>query len=160
QKNHGAFLHTVARTCTFVWAIAYLRRLAKCCKAQLTAKLTTAPMAASTAVFTTSCIPSWANTLRSVPPPVPKPNWPLVVFISRSFLAAQAALNRFEHAQCQGEVLRHDHHFGRQFHRRGDDQLARHGQRFLNPFVKCRLPRFGEVDGSCCFFHVFDFVFV
>src|SRR5690606_11545604 len=117
-------------------------------------------IAASTAVFTTSCIPSWAMTVSSVPLPVPMPSCTLVAFITGSFPAAYAAFHGFEHTHCQGDVLGHHHHLGGQLQRRCDDQLAGDGERLLHLVVKCRLPRFGAADGCCCFFHIVYFSFV
>src|SRR5690606_33959118 len=110
-------------------------------------------MAASTAVLTMSCTPSWATRLSSVPPPVPMPSWALVIFIAFPFLVAHAAFHRLQHPQGQGQVPGHDHHLGRQLHRRGDNQLAGHRQRFLNPVVKCRFPHLGNLDCFCFCFH-------
>src|SRR5690606_903423 len=56
------------------------------CSAHVTAALTAAPKAASTAVSSMSCIPRWAIILSRVPPPVPMPSWALVVFIDSSSL--------------------------------------------------------------------------
>src|SRR5690606_21033555 len=124
------------------------------CSAHVTAKLTTAPIAASTAVLTMSCMPSCATTLSSIPPPVPIPSCALFIFIG-SPLLSQATFHRLQHAECQGEVPSYYHHLRRQFHRRSDNQLAGHRQRFLDPVVKCRFLRFWEADCFCivhCFF--------
>src|SRR3546814_6077185 len=135
----------------------HCRRRGHRCSAHVTAKLTAAPMAASTAVLTMSCMPSWVTTLSRVPPLVPTPSWKLVVFIGFSFLVAvaQAAFHRLQHAHCRGEVLGQHHHLGWQLQRRGDDELAGYGLRFLDPVVKCRFSRLRTADCFCCFIHCF-----
>src|SRR5690606_31378329 len=130
---------TLPQTPLFVRLKAWSYRRRHRCNTHVTAKLTTAPMAASTAVLSMSCTPSWAITLSNVPPPVQMPSWALVIFIGFSFLLPHAAFNRLQHAQCQSEVPRYYHHLGGQFHRRSDDELAGHRQRFLDPVIKCRL---------------------
>src|SRR5690606_36084695 len=95
----------------------YRRRRLHRCSAHVTAKLTTAPMAASTAVLTMSCNPICATTLSSMPPLVPMLSCMLLVFIAFPFRVAHAAFHRLKHTQCQREVTRHDDHLGRQLHR-------------------------------------------
>src|SRR5690606_12510375 len=78
------------------------------CNTQLTAKLTTAPMVASTVVFRMSSVFTKAKALSSVPLPVPMPNRKLLTFIALLPLAFYPAFHGLQHAQRQGEV------FGRQ----------------------------------------------
>src|SRR5690606_14607607 len=80
------------------------------CSSTVTPKLTTAPMAASAAVFSTSYKPSCASTLSSVPLPVPMLS--CVILIVFPFL--YTAFNGLQRAQCQGEVFGHCHHLWRQ----------------------------------------------
>ena len=69
------------------------------CSTQLTAKLTAAPMAASTAVLTMSCMPSWATTLSKVPLPVPRLSCTLFIFIVAPFPVTHAVFHGLKHAQ-------------------------------------------------------------
>src|SRR5690606_22091820 len=144
-------------TCTWQMFLdsGYLRHR---CITQLTAKLTTAPMAASTAVLTTSCRPSCPMMLSRVPPVVPAPSrWSILMAAGllsggcpgpaqsvRLIIPGGRTFHRLQHAQRQGHVFRHGHHLRRQLQRRGDDQLACHRQRFLDPVIKCRFVRRGH----------------
>src|SRR5690606_4050250 len=111
------------------------------CSSHDTAKLTTAPMAASSAVRNISCTPSWPTMLSKVPPVVPIPSCWLVFIAFPPFLGG--AFHRFQNTQCQGEVSGYDHHLGRQLQRRRNDQLTGYCESFFDAFVNCRLSRFG-----------------
>src|SRR5690606_5098634 len=107
-------------------------------------KLTAAPRAARMAVASRSSNRSVPRMVSKVPPPVPMRSCRLVsivrVLLSNSTRVSRQALrgvmsltdDSVEQGDAQGHVLGGCHHLRRQANRGGDDQLAGHGQPFLD----------------------------